>query len=240
MSEETHLIIFEYEPIGRNREPVHTSTYDIRGILSDGSELRILQSFPPLYEQHLSNNLRDTWGDFDDAYLTRPGFVKATCLVEVHSLAPRDSEIIAGLKERLEKTGEDVIYMNTAQEEEKKEEDLNEYTFINLAGIKQKKVMISKETPTEENINVKLFSEFEKFLNKSIHVSRIIRREEHKYDVYFAYKLNGSVSRNTIYSNRIFARGNKKSMRNKRSIHIKGKKSKKLRGKKLWNVRKYK
>jgi hypothetical protein len=231
MSEETHLIIFEYEPSGRNREPVHTSTYDIRGILSDGSELRILQSFPPPHE-HLSNNLEDTWDEFESAYLTRPGFVKATCLVQVHSLALQDSEIITDLKERLAETGEDVIYMNTAQEEEK-EEDLNEYTFINSAGIKQTKVMISKETPTEENINVKLFSEFEKFLNKPIHVPRIIRRGEHKYDVLFVFKLPGSVSRNTLYSDRIFAKGYKtrrnKGKRTRRSIRGKGKKT---RGKK--------
>jgi hypothetical protein len=230
---ETHLIIFEYEPIGRNREPVHTSTYDIRGILSDGSELRILQSFPPPHE-HLSNNLDDTWGEFEDAYLIRQGFVEATCLVQVHSLAPQDSEIVAGLKERLAETGEEVIYLNATQAEEKEEEVLNTYTFVNPMGIKQPKKMSSTEEPSVENKNVKLHSEFETFLNKRLHVPRIIRRGEHEYDVHFAYNLNGSGSHyNTEYSDRIIAKGytRRNTSKSKKTKRIQCK-SKKMRGKK--------
>jgi hypothetical protein len=240
MSDETHLIILEYEPSGRNREPVHTSTYDIRGILSDGSELRILQSFPPPHE-HLSNNLTDTWGVFEDAYLTRPGFVETTCLVQVHSLAPQDSGIIAGLKERLAETGEEVIYLNEPNKAPSREKVLNTYTFINSAGKIYKSAMSSKEKPSVENKNVKLHSEFEKFFKKPLHVPQIIRRGEHEYDVFFAYNLTGSVSHhNTEYSDRIIAKGYKtrrnKGKKSRRSVRGKGKKS---RGKKLKQRIKY-
>ena len=237
---ETHLIIFEYEPTGRNRKPVHTSTYDIRGILSDGSALRILQSFPPPHE-HLSNNLKDTWSEFESAYLTRPDdIVEATCLVQVHSLAPQDSEIVAGLKERLAETGEEVIYLNEPHTEEKEEEVLNTYTFINTMG-KNCGSILSKEEPSVENKNVKLHSEFEKFLRKPLHVPRIIRRGEHEYDVLFAYNLTESVSRhNTEYSDRIIAKGYKtrrnKGKKTRRIVRCKGKKT---RGKKLRQWIKY-
>lgn len=236
---ETHLIIFEYEPIGRNREPVHTSTYDIRGILSDGSALRILQSFPPPHE-HLSNNLEYTWSEFESVYLKRPGFGKATCLVQVHSLAPQDSEIVAGLKTRLAETEEEVIYLNEPQTEEKEEEVLNTYTFINTMG-KNCGSMISKEEPLVGNKNVKLHSEFEKFLRKPLHVPRIIRRGEHEYDVLFAYNLTGSVSRhNTEYSDRIIAKGYKtRRNKGKKSRRIVRGKGKKTRGKKLRQWIKY-
>jgi hypothetical protein len=241
MSEETHLIIFEYEPVGRNREPVHTSTYDIRGILSDGSALRILQSFPPPASSTNTNTLEDTWSEFEDAYLTRPGFVEATCLVQVHSLAPQDSEIVADLKERLAETGEEVIYLNATQAEEKEEEVLNTYTFVNPAGIKQPEKMSSTEEPSVENKNVKLHSKFETFLNKQLHVPRIIRRGEHEYDVLFAYNLNGSVSHyNTEYSDRIIAKGYKtRRNKGKKSRHSVRGKGKKTRGKKLRQRIKY-
>jgi hypothetical protein len=238
MSDETHLIIFEYEQIGRNREPVHTSTYDIRGILSDGSELRILQSFPP--PALSTNTLDDTWDEFESAYLTRPGFVEATCLVQVHSLAPQDSGIIAGLKERLTETGEEVIYLNEPKKAPSREKVLNTYTLINSMG-KIYGSILSKEEPLVGDVNKKLHSEFEEFFKKQIHVPRIhvpriIRRGEHEYDVYFAYNLTGSVSNYTTeYSDIIIAKGYK-TRRNKG----KSKKTKRIRGKKRLNTRKYK
>ena len=216
MSEETHLIIFEYEPLGRNRELVHTSTYDIHGILSDGSELRILQSFPPPAFSTNINNLTDTWDEFESTYLTRPapGFI---CSVEIHSLAPQDSEIVAGLKERLAITHEKVIYMN-------------QYTFKNSAGTPLLEIMSSKEKPSVDTTNVKLHSEFERFLSKQLHVPQIIRRGEYNYDVFFAYKLRESDFQPTMYTD-MFAKGvykkskrNKKSTRNKKSKRNKSKK----------------
>jgi hypothetical protein len=240
MSEETHLIIFEYEPIGRNREPVHISTYDIRGILSDGSALRILQSFPPPHDNISSNLLEYTWSEFKRMYLKRPGFMKATCLVQVHSLAPQDSEIVAGLKERLAETEEEVIYLNEPQTEEKEEEVLNTYTFINSMGKKCGSIL-SKEEPLVGNKNDNLHSEFEKFLMKPLHVPRIIRRGEHEYDVLFAYNLTGSVSHyNTEYSDRIIAKGYKtRRNKGKKSRRIVRGKGKKTRGKKLRQWIKY-
>jgi len=86
---------------------------------------------------------------------------------------------------------------------------LNYYTFISSVGTRL--TMTSEREPIVGNENKKLFRDFEQFMGKKLQVPQIIKRNEHRYDVYYAYRLPGSERYPTEYDGIIKARGYKKT-----------------------------
>ena len=113
---------------------------------------------------------------------------------------------------------------------------LNYYTFISSVGTRL--TMTSEREPIVGNENKKLFRDFEQFMGKKLQVPQIIKRNEHRYDVYYAYRLPGSERYPTEYDGIIKARGYKKTKVKKlkkkvgKNTKRKGKKNATRKGKK--------